>query len=314
MNTIPGFRRVMLFDRAGTKDPVLPLFFGEERSLKVKDVDEVKDYNERVISNMKEVSFNATILSNAVTGYAPLIPLLEFYKDGGVSAEFLGEMKNSAHDGVVKFIGSNSLGFGFEYGLDGAKRFYTVNLLRRFTKQNYASIINAAVTDSYTQFGSSPYLYEPGSNPMNQRSFAEFLQMSWGSTTELFTREEIVELSFRLKSDSGENYLKRALPKRVLIEITVTLDKASIADLKALEDGNDELTNGISPAVNYKVAYNEAGNTEEHKFAAGVLTRVKDLDWNQNTRYITLKFMGAVNPHLITSAVVASNFTFNYTT
>lgn len=314
MNTMPGFRRAILFDRAGTKTPVLPLFFAEERNLEVNDVEDIKDYNDRVISNMKEVTFSATVLSNGVTGYAPLIPLLAFYKDGGVSAEFLGEMVNGAHDGVIKFIGSNSLGCGFEYGWDALKRFYTVNLKRRFTKQNFASIINAAVTDSYTPFGTSPLLYEPGSNPMNQRSFQEFLSLSWGATTELFTKEEIVELSFRLKTDSNENYLKRDLPKRIMVELTVTLDKASISQLKAFEDGNDELTNGISPALNYKVAYNEAGKTEEHKFAAGVLTRTKNISWNNSSRYLKLKFTGAVNPHLITSSVVSDNFTFNYTT
>ncbi|MBV6444436.1 MAG: hypothetical protein LC102_09050 [Ignavibacteriales bacterium] len=313
MNTISNFRRVMLFDRAGTKNPVLPLFFSEERSLKVKDVEDVKDYEERVISDMTEVAFNATVLSNGAGGYVPLIPLLAFYKDGGVSAEFLGEVKNGVHDGVLKFVGSNCLGLNFEYGWSALKRFYTVSLLRRFPERIYESIISNAVTDDYIHFGNTPPLYEPGSNVMDQRSFQEFISFSWGSTPALFTGEEIVDLSFGLKSDSGENYLKKSIPRRILIELSVTLDKASITDLKAFGDGNDKRTNGISPAINYKVAYSDAGKTEEHKFAAGVLTRTKEIDWNHTTRFLKLKFTGSVNPHLITSSVVADNFTFNYT-
>jgi len=312
MNTIPGFRRVVIWDRADTKSTVLPIFLSESRNLKISDVEDIKDYKDRVLPSMVEVGADLTVLSNAPVGYSPLASLLTFVKDSGVSAEFLGEKKNSVNEGCYKFIGSNYLGVNFTYGWEALKRFYTVKLLRRFSRQVLKSIVTNAVTASHTPFGTSPLLYEPGSNPTTQRAFNEFVSLSWGANTAMIEREEIIDLSFKLESRGNENYQKAALVRDILVTLEITVDRADRDDLKAFWDGNDELVNGISPAVNYRVNYNDSGKFEEHQFAAGVLTRTKNLDWSDQSRFMKLKFTGAVNPHSIAPSVISDNFYFAY--
>jgi hypothetical protein len=309
MNSRPGFRRIVLWDKENTKSNVLPISLRSEVILKIDDLEDIKTYRGQILPANVNFSSEVEILNSAPGGWSVLDFLLLAAKANGVCAEFLGERTGvSTHEGVYKFIYPNYIGVDWEYGFEAKKRFAKVTLGRSFGRITAKAIVADSVTADYTHFGVSPYDYEPGYNGTTQFFLNEFFSFTYGTArTVLFDRGDIVDMKVIMKTESEKSAYDVPFCSWITIDLSITLNKASKTDI------NDLLAiTEMCPQINFRVKYNDADNYEEHQFDAGVLSFKKGFNLADKSRTATLTFSGKVNPYSIAASVANDNITYRH--